>query len=53
MYNPITAEALARALQADRLARAEAARRARRARRGGRRHDMELTVPVEPLPSCI
>lgn len=52
MYNPITAEALARALQSDRLAQAEAARRARRARRGGRRHDIEFAVPREPLPSC-
>lgn len=52
MYNPIAAEAVARALQADRLAQADAARRARRARRGGRRHAIEFAVPTEPLPSC-
>lgn len=52
MYNPIAAEAMARALQADRLAEAEAARRARRARRGGRRHAVEIAAPDESLPSC-
>lgn len=51
MYNPIAAEAVARALQADRLAQADAARRARLARRGGRRHAIEFAVPTEPLPS--
>lgn len=52
MYNPIAAEAMARALQADRLAQAEAARRTRRVRRRRRRHDLEFTVPAEPIPTC-
>ena len=36
MYNPIAAEAVARALQADRLAQADRARRVRQARKARR-----------------
>lgn len=53
MFNPITAEAMARAIQADRLAQADAARRVRRARRRGRRHDIEVTTFPEPVPTCL
>jgi len=52
MYNPIAAEAVARALQADRLTRAEHARRVRQARqaRRARRRDIEFgPAPADVL----
>ncbi|MFP3914749.1 MAG: hypothetical protein ACLFWM_07720 [Actinomycetota bacterium] len=53
MYNPIAAEAVARALVADRLAQADAARRARQARRAGRRHDIQVAMAPDPVPACL
>jgi hypothetical protein len=53
MFNPIAAEAVARALHADRLAQADAARRARQARRGARRHEIEVTIVPEPVFGCL
>lgn len=48
MINPITAVAIAKAIQADRLAAAEATRRARLARRAGPRRRTSLaTTPFE------
>ncbi|HEX2153698.1 MAG TPA: hypothetical protein VHL52_06950 [Acidimicrobiia bacterium] len=44
MINPITAVAIAKAIQADRLAEADASRRARAARRGRRRSPMSPTA---------
>jgi hypothetical protein len=49
MINPITAVAIAKAIQADRLAEADASRRARAVRRGRRRGPSGLT-PIHVVP---
>lgn len=47
LYSPITAMALARAIQSERLAETEEVRRARHARLGGARHRSPLgSTPV-------
>lgn len=51
MYNPIAAEAMARALHAERLSQADAARRARSAGRIRRRRQVEVRVCTEELPT--
>lgn len=50
MFNPITAEALARAIHQDLLRDAEIARRAHRARRAPARHGAEIGSLPHPAP---
>lgn len=52
MFNPIIAEALARARHADLLLEAETTRRARQARRASRRHQAEIGYALAPQISC-
>lgn len=50
MFNPITAEAIARALHAERLAEAEAARRVAKAARRRRRRTTDDDFLPYPTP---
>lgn len=51
MYNPILAEAIVKALHAERLAEAEAARRAAKVARRRRRHTSGSDYTPHPTPA--